>query len=105
MDNGLCLRAAFTESEYMGHNVVPDLMLVRGGGGIIDVGEIGPHLSKLFLAYIQAQLLLALSQGEPEPAPGGKLGVVGEKPFHFLVGISAAEGVFVKFVHNRLLCI
>ena len=103
MDDGLGLGAGLAEGEHMGHHVVPDLVLMRRGGGIVDVVNVLAHLLNLLVADGDAQLLLRLRQRDPQLAPGGKLVVVGKQTLHFVVGVSAAQGVLVKFVHARSL--
>ena len=100
VDDGLGLGAALAEGQHMRHNVVPYLVLMRGSGGIVNVVYMCAHLVELFIADIEPQLLLALGEREPQPAPCGKLVVVRKLALHLLVGIAAAEGVFVKFVHG-----
>ena len=86
----------------MRHNVVAHLMLVTGGGGIVDIVDMRLHLIYLSLRYIEAELLLALGQGDPQSAPGRELEVIGEKTLHLFPGISPAEGIFIKFVFTHL---
>ena len=103
VDDGLCLGAALAEGQHMRHNVVPYLVLMCGRGGIVDVVYMRAHLVELFIADAKPQLLLTLCEREPQPAPGGELVVVRKLALHLLIGIAAAEGVFVKFVHGKVL--
>ena len=86
----------------MGHDVVAHLALMRGGSVVVDVRYMRFHLLYLPVAYIQPQLLFALGKGYPQPAPCGKLEVIGKEPLHLLSGIPPAQGVFVKFVITHL---
>ena len=87
----------------MGHHVVPDLVLMRRGGGIVDVVNVLAHLLNLLVADGDAQLLLRFRQRDPQFAPGGKLVVIGKQTLHLVVGVSAAQGILVKLVHSRSL--
>ena len=102
VDDGLCLGAALAEGQHVRHNVVPYLVLMRGSSGIVNVVNMRAHLIELLVADIESQLLLTLGEREPQPAPSGELVVVRKLALHLLVGIAAAEGVFVKFVHGKV---
>ena len=65
VDDGLGLGADLAEGEHMGHHVVPDLVLMRRGGGIVDVVNVLAHLLNLLVADGDAQLLLRLRQRDP----------------------------------------
>ena len=98
MDYGFCLGAAFAEGEHMRHNVVAHLVLVRGGGCIVNIVYMPAHFGNLFLGNGNSKLTLAFSKSHPEPAPGGKLAVVGKNALHFLAGIAGAKWVDIKFM-------
>jgi hypothetical protein len=56
----------------MSHHVVADFVFVLRGGFVIDVGYMLPELRNLFVGNWDAKFLLALGEGDPESAPGGK---------------------------------
>ena len=101
VDDGPGLGAGQTEGVDMGHHIVPQLPLLLSGHGIIDVRQMLPHLRQLLVGDGKPKLLLAFRQGEPEPAPGGKLPVIGKDLLHLPAGIAAAQRVFIDFVHIR----
>ena len=99
VDDGLCLRAGKPEGVDMRHDVVPDLTLARGGGGIVDVVKMRAHLVKLLVRYVETELLLALGEGEPESSPRGKLAVIGEYLLHLPPRVALAERIFIYLRH------
>ena len=101
MDDAPRLRAGLAVGQHVRHHVVAHLVLVARGGVIVDVADMRAQLTQLLVRDRQPQRLLALRQRDPEPAPGGELPVVGEKPFHLLVGIAAAERILVKLVQGH----
>ena len=76
MDDGLRRGAALAVGEHMRHNIVPHLVLVPGGRGVVDIGQMAAQLVELFVADVDAELALALRQRQPQPPPGGKFAVV-----------------------------
>ncbi len=53
------------------------------------------HFVKLLVRYVESKLLLAFCEGKPEPAPCGKLAVIGEYLLHLAPCIAFAERIFV----------
>ena len=99
VQNGLCLRAARAVGQHVGHDVVPHLVLARRGVVIVDVRDVRAQLADLLIRDRQTELLLALGQRDPEPAPGGKFVVVGVNVLHRAPGVAGAQGVDVAVVH------
>ena len=73
MDYGHGIGAQLAIGMDMGHDVMAQLFLESGRLFKVDILDMGPHFVKLFVGYIQAQLLLGLGQIYPQPAPCGKL--------------------------------
>ena len=60
----------------------------------------GAHLVELRVGDGQAQLLLALGQRDPQPAPSRKLEVGGEDMLHLGRRVPGAQGIFIRgFIH------
>ena len=77
-------------------------MLMRGGRGIINVIYMLAHLCKLFFGNRDSKLALAFRKGNPKPAPGGKLAVVGKNALHLLAGIAGAKRIYIKFMIGHI---
>ena len=58
---------------HMGHDIVPKLAFVLSHSLWIKFILIGFHLSNLGVRNGQTEILLSLSQCNPQPAPGLKL--------------------------------
>ena len=99
VQNGLCLRATRAVGQHVGHDVVPHLVLARRGVVIVDVRDVRAQLADLLIRDRQTELLLALRQRDPEPAPGGEFVVVGINVLHCAPGIAGAQGIGVAVVH------
>ena len=97
MNDGLRLWAGKPENIDMRHDIVPDLPLARGSGGIVDIVKMRAHLVELLVRYVESKLLLALGKGKPQPAPRGKFAVIGEYLLHLPPRVALAERVFIYF--------
>ena len=102
MDDRPRLGAGLGKGVDMRHNVMAQLPLMPRGGLIIYIIQVCAHLVKLFVGNIEAKLLLALREGKPQPAPCGKLSVVGEYLLHFPPGIAPTQGIFIYIMHMPL---
>ena len=101
MDDAPRLRAGLAVGQHVRHHVVSHLVLVARGGFIVDVKDMRAQLLELLVRDRQPERLLALRQRDPEFSPGGEFPVVGEEPLHLLVGIAAAERIFIIFVQGH----
>ena len=102
MDDRPRLGAGLGKGVDMRHNVMAQLPLMPRGSLIIYIIQVRAHLVKLFVGNIEAKLLLALREGKPQPAPCGKLSVVGEYLLHFPPGIAPTQGIFIYIMHMPL---
>ena len=81
----------------MRHDVVTQLLFVIGCFVIVDVINMLLHFLDLRVRDCESELLFALSQRDPESAPGGKLVVRAEDALHLPGRVSAAKRIFVNF--------
>ena len=82
----------------MRHNIMANLVLVCGCGGVINIVYVRPHFGDLLLRYRNTKLAFAFRKGNPKLPPGGEFAVVGKNALHLLAGIAGAKRVYIKFV-------
>ena len=102
MNYGLRLGATLAEGEHMRHNIMANLVLVRGGSGIVNVVYVRAHFGDLLLGYGNAKLALALRKGNPKPSPCRELAVIGKNAFHLLAGVAGTKWVDIKFMIGHI---
>ena len=95
VDNGHRAGAEVAIGMDMGHDVVPQLPLIPGRGGVVDFILVRLHLVDLGLCDGQPQLHLCPGQRDPQPPPSGELLIRRENIEHFRAGVAAGEGAFI----------
>ena len=101
MDDARRQRRGLAVGIDMGHDIVADLPLPLSGGIIVDIGDVLLQLADLLLRYRQAQLVLGLGQGRPQPPPGLEAHIRGEQVQHIRRGVAPGQGGFINVVgHN-----
>ena len=100
MDDARRLGALEPVGVYMAHHVVAAFPLPALGIFIIDVVLVGFQLGDLLVGDFQALLLLRPGQGNPQPAPGAELVVLGEYKLHLLAGIPGGKGADIAIVRH-----
>ena len=99
MDDAGGVGALLAVGVDVAHHIMADLLLTGLRHLIVDIVLMCDQLLDLFIADIQSQLLLALCQRDPQPAPGTKLLVVGKQLLHLLAGITLCQRALVNIVH------
>ena len=98
MDDARRLGALQAVGVHMAHHVVAAFLFPADSVVIVDVLGMGLQLGDLLVGDVNALLLLGLGQGNPQPAPGAELVVLGENELHLPAGIPGGEGADVAVV-------
>ena len=88
---------------HMGHDIVADFLLPRGGAVVVNVGDVGFQLRHLLGGDGEAQIVLRPGQSHPQAAPGLDAHIGGEQVQHELGGVPGRQGGFITvFGHNKV---
>ena len=98
MDDRPGRRALIAVGVHVGHDVVPQLAFVLRGFGEVDVVDGGPQLGDLLGRDRQAQFLLGLGQGHPQPPPGRMDRLRRPEPDQLLRGVPADQRILILIV-------
>ncbi len=91
MDDPLCLRALQAVGVDVGHDVMADDLLARLRVLVVDILRMALKLFDLLVGNREAELLLGLREGDPEPAPGLKLRVRRKYRLHLAACVAFRE--------------
>ena len=105
MDDPRSLGTDFPIGTNMRHHIVAGLLFDLGHAGKVDIRNLLTHLRKLRVGDGQSQLLLALSQRNPEPTPGFIAVLSGKNTLHFSRRIAAAEHALIRCVRHSCSCL
>ena len=97
VDDGSGLWALLSVSVDVGHHIVPDLSLHGLSHLKIDVVLKAAKVLYLRIGYREAQLLLRLGKGNPEPAPGSEFPPVGKACAHPGARVALYQRILVGF--------
>ena len=104
MDDALCLRAKKTVSINMTHDIVADNFLAGLRLFVIDILRVLLHLRNLLIGDIQSQLLLCLSECNPELSPGPEFLIRRKDILHLTARIPRGKRTYILIVcHTDLL--
>ena len=82
------------------HHVVPQLVLVLGGRGEVDVVDVGPQRGELLLGDRQPQLGLGLRQRDPQPPPRAVFALVAPQRGHLARRVAGDERILIFVVRH-----
>ena len=85
------LGAGVPPRVHVGHDVVPQLLLVPGCEAQVEGLQVLTQLRELLVADRQAELLLGLGQGQPQSAPGEELLLLAPQVAHRCAGVPGRE--------------
>ena len=101
VDDGHSFGARLAIGVDVCHHVVAELLFIRRGFVVVNVGEVGLQLVHLLLGHRQSQLHLGPGQGDPQAAPGGKF-LVGRKDIlHLVAGVAGGQRALITVVHAK----
>ena len=84
MNNRHGLRANVAVCVNVSHNIVAQFALILFRRVVIYVVNMRFKFGNLFVRDVETEFFLTFRKCNPEFAPGGKLGVIGENLFHLI---------------------
>ena len=96
MDDSLCLGTLDPVCIHVAHHIMAHFLFTGLCHIIINIVRMGLQLLNLFVRNAQAQLLLSLSQGNPQASPGLKLHVRRKNILHLAAGIALGKRAYIS---------
>ena len=105
VDYRLGVRALHAVGVNMGHNIVTNFFFAGGGDIIVYVVLVRFEFGYLLVRYVEPELLFALCESYPEPAPCSEFEVRREDIFHSVARVAGVERGFIGVFHvEPILC-